>query len=410
MTIRDLDVSRDEGWEEGDRWLLPDGFEEILPPRARHIEFLRRRLLDQFDLWGYELVMPPLMEYLESLLVGVGSDLDLQTLKITDQLTGRLMGLRADITSQAARIDAHSLREPGPTRLCYAGSVLRARPEGLFGSRAPIRLGAELYGVEGPEGDAEVLALMVRTLEAAGIAPVHIELGHVAIYRALAAAAGLSPGLEQRLFDAVQHKARADIDGLLAAADCDGPLREMLRQLPTLLGDASVLPRARAALADAPAAVGAALDELEDTAARVGRQTPGVAIGFDLAELHGYNYHTGTVFSAYADDHGRAVARGGRYDDIGGAFGRARPATGFDADLKLLAELAPLPARARATVLAPGEAGLDDAQAMALWAAVDALRAQDVRVITGAEPVGADAMGRLVWRDGGWQRVAPRDI
>ena len=401
MTIRDI--------EQGRRWLLPDGFEEILPPRARHIEFLRRRLLDQFDLWGYELVMPPLMEYLESLLVGVGSDLDLQTLKITDQLTGRLMGLRADITSQAARIDAHSLRQDGPTRLCYAGSVLRARPEGLFGSRAPIRIGAELYGIGGPEGDAEVLALMVRTLALAGIAPVHIELGHVAIYRTLAAAAGLAASVEQRLFDAVQRKARADINGLLAASDCPAPLREMILQLPTLLGDASVLPRARSVFAAAPAAVGAALDELEETAARVGRQAPNVAIGFDLAELHGYNYHTGTVFSAYADDHGRAVARGGRYDDIGGAFGRARPATGFDADLKLLSELAPLAERTRATVLAPGEAGLDEAQTMALWAAVDALRAEDVRVITGPEPVGAEGMARLVLRNGSWQRVAPDD-
>ena len=393
MSIREL--------EEGRRWLLPDGVEEILPHRAHRIEALRRRLLDGFDLCGYELVMPPLVEYLDALLVGVGSDLDLQTLKVTDQLTGRMMGLRADITSQAARIDAHALAHEGPTRLCYAGTVLRARPEGLFGSRAPIRIGAELYGIAGPAGDAEVLALMIRTLEHAGIAPLHVELGHVAIYRALADAAALAPALERRLFEAVQRKAGADIDLLLDEAGCHGDLGRMLRVLPTLLGGADVLPRAREQLAGAPAAVTAALDELEETADRVRRQVPGVTLGFDLAELRGYNYHTGTVFSAYAEDHGSAVARGGRYDDIGGAFGRARPATGFDADLKVLADLAPEPvAQTRRTVLAPAEDGLEGEQRDALWVAVAALRDEGVRVVSTASAM--EVTERLVWRDGCW--------
>lgn len=222
--------------------MLPDGVDEILPPRARQIEALRRRLLERFDLWGYELVFPPLLEFLDSLLVGVGSDLDLQTFKVTDQASGRLMGIRADLTSQAARIDAHSLRHEGPTRLCYAGTVLRTRGEGLFGTRSPIKVGAELYGVPGPEGDAEVLALMADTLAAAGLGAVHIELGHVTIYRALAAAAGLPEAAATTLFEAVQRKAVADIRALLAAQGVAGDISAMIVQLPTLLGGSDVLP------------------------------------------------------------------------------------------------------------------------------------------------------------------------
>jgi ATP phosphoribosyltransferase involved in histidine biosynthesis len=258
LSIRDLHA--------GGRWQLPDGVEEILPPRARRMELLRRRLLDLFDRWGFELVDPPLIEYLDSLLVAAGSDLDLQTVKVTDQLSGRMMGVRADITSQAARIDAHTLRQDGPTRLCYAGTVLRARPEGLLGTRTPLRIGAELYGVPGPAGDAEVLALMVRTLQAAGVSDgdgqVQVELGHVAIYRGLAALAGLDADAAGRLFDAVQRKAGSDIELVLTETACDPEAAAMIRALPSLYGDASTLARAREALADAPAPVGAALDEL----------------------------------------------------------------------------------------------------------------------------------------------------
>ena len=392
MSIRDL--------EEGGRWLLPDGVEEILPPRARHIELLRRRLLDLFDRWGYELVVPPLIEYLESLLVGVGHDLDLQTFKVTDQLTGRMMGVRADLTSQAARIDAHSLGREGPTRLCYAGTVLRARPEGLSGSRAPIRIGAELYGVPGPAGDAEVLALMGATLRAAGLERAHVELGHVSVYRSLAEGAGLAPAAEARLFDAVQRKARADVAALLE--DVPGAAGRMLRALPELYGGPEVLAEARAVLAGAPAAVGAALDELEAIRALLERRAPELELGFDLAELYGYHYHTGAVFSAYAPDHGRAVARGGRYDDIGGAFGRARPATGFDADLKVLAERTVPQDGARELVTAPDDAELAPDRAAALWDAVAGLRGRGVRVVVGEAP---GATLRLEWRDGAWTSV-----
>lgn len=373
--------------DQGGRWLLPDGVDEVLPPRARQIEALRRRLLERFDLWGYELVFPPLLEFLDSLLVGVGSDLDLQTFKVTDQASGRLMGIRADLTSQAARIDAHSLRHEGPTRLCYAGTVLRTRGEGLFGTRSPIKVGAELYGVPGPEGDAEVLALMADTLAAAGLGGMlHIELGHVAIYRALAAAAGLPEAADTTLFEAVQRKAVADIRALLAAHAVESDISAMIVKLPTLLGGSDVLARAREAFAGAPAAVEAALDELEATAESARLRRPELVLGFDLSELHGYRYHTGIVFSAYTEDHGQAVARGGRYDDIGGAFGRGRPATGFDLDLKVLADLTPLVRPEGATLRLPPTSGLPASQIGLLWMKVEQLRAEGVRVL----PEGAE--------------------
>lgn len=388
--------------DQGGRWLLPDGVDEVLPPRARQIESLRRRLLERFDLWGYELVFPPLLEFLDSLLVGVGSDLDLQTFKVTDQASGRLMGIRADLTSQAARIDAHSLRHEGPTRLCYAGTVLRTRGEGLFGSRSPIKVGAELYGVSGPQGDAEVLALMADTLAAAGLGRgVHIELGHVAIYRALAAAAGLPEAADTTLFEAVQRKAVADIRALLAAHAVESRISAMIVKLPTLLGGSDVLARARSVFAGAPAAVGAALDELEATAAGARLRRPELALGFDLSELHGYRYHTGIVFSAYAEDHGQAVARGGRYDDIGGAFGRGRPATGFDLDLKVLADLAPAVAAEGDSLRLPSFTGLSEAQIGSLWAKVAELRAVGVRVLPeGAE--GWPITATLDWDGTDW--------
>ena len=387
--------------QENGYWLLPDGVEEILPPRARRIEALRRRLLERFDLWGYELVFPPLLEFLDSLLVGVGSDLDLQTFKVTDQVSGRLMGIRADLTSQVARIDAHSLRRAGPTRLCYAGTVLRTQGEGLFGSRSQIRLGAELYGLAGPQGDAEVLALMAETLALAGVAPVHIELGHVAIYRALAEAAGLPTAQQSLLFDAVQRKAVADIRDLLASEAVPRAVADMIVTLPTLLGDQTVLDRARRQLREAPAAVAVALDELEATAELARQRRPGLVLGFDLCELHGYNYHTGTVFSAYAENQGQAMARGGRYDDIGGAFGRARPATGFDLDLKVLSELVGPVAPLGDTVTLPVLEGLPVGRLQALWESVATLRGRGVRVVPG-ESAAAPAAAELTWDGASW--------
>lgn len=320
-----------------DRWLLPDGIEEILPPDAQVHEQLRRQLLDLYRSWGYELVMPPFIEYLESLLIGAGHDLDLKTFKVTDQLTGRMMGIRADITPQVARIDAHALRRNGPVRLCYAGSVLHTRTDQPFDSRGPIQVGAELYGHAGIDSDLEVIALMLEGLMKIGLTDLSLDLGHVAIYRTLAESSQLAPAIQQELFELMQAKACTEIDQLLDRQPVPAPL---LRELPHLHGEPGlVLPRSRQLLAATPAPVQQALDDLEQVVRRIGRLYPSVALYCDLSELRGYHYHTGLVFAAYTSDHGREVAKGGRYDRIGEAFGRARPATGFSTDLKSLFEL-----------------------------------------------------------------------
>ncbi len=320
-----------------DRWLLPEGIEELLPPQARRLETLRRRLLDLYASWGYAQVMPPFIEYLESLLVGSGSDLDLETFKLTDQLTGRLMGVRADMTQQVARIDAHRLQRAAPTRLCYLGTVLRTRPGGPGGSRSPLQVGAELYGHAGVESDAEVVALMLETLEACGIGDVHLDLGHVGIFRALAAAAGLDATGEAELFEMLQRKARAELESALADLAPDHAAR--LLALVDLNGGDEVLDAARTQLDGAGDAVDAALDSLAAVVAVLRRERPDLVLHFDLAELRGYRYHTGVVFAALVPGHGEAIARGGRYDDLGRYFGRARPATGFSADLRTLLHL-----------------------------------------------------------------------
>lgn len=321
------------------RWLLPDGVEEILPREAHKLESLRRKLLDLYGSWGYELVIPPLIEFLDSLLVGSSQDLDLHTFKITDQLSGRMMGIRADITPQAARIDAHCLHREGPVRLCYADSVLHTKPRGLLTSRVPFRVGAELYGHAGVECDIELICLMDATLEAASMPDIFHVLGHVGIFRALVDAAEIDAPTEAILFDAVQRKAFDEIDAVLTAAVADAALRDLFTQLTQLSGDEQVLAEALDIFANAPAAVRAPLDELAAIAEGVQARLPGVRLCFDLCELRGYQYHTGVVFAAYTSAHGRAVAKGGRYDDIGEVFGRARPASGFDSDLKTLVKL-----------------------------------------------------------------------
>jgi ATP phosphoribosyltransferase regulatory subunit len=321
-----------------DRWLLPDGIDEILPPQAAKLEQLRRDLLDLYRSWGYEQVFPPLVEYLESLLTGAGNDLALQTFKLTDQLTGRLMGVRADMTTQVARIDAHTLKREGVTRLCYAGHVLHAKPESLAASRSLIQIGAEIYGHAGVASDIEVIGLMLETLHRGGCTDIHLDLGHVAIYRALAAEAGLSEEQEWQLFEIYQRKAVPELEAFLAQQVSDSDIQQMLRALVTLAGNHSVLDRARQVLAKAPAAVHAALDDLEQIALQLGQAHDQVTLYFDLGELRGYHYHTGPVFSAYVPGMGQAIANGGRYDHIGEVFGRARPATGFSTDLASLVQ------------------------------------------------------------------------
>jgi ATP phosphoribosyltransferase regulatory subunit len=339
-----------------DRWLLPEGVEEILPAEARRVESLRRSLLDLFESWGYEFVMPPLIEYLEALLTGAGQDLDIQTFKLTDHLTGRLMGVRPDMTPQAARIDAHYLKRSAPVRLCYAGSVLRTRPDEFGGSREPLQVGAELFGHAGPEADAEILSLMIEALRLADIREAHIDLGHVGVFRGLAAQANLGAEQENELFEALQRKARNEVEALLAAGDAPAATKRMLVGLLDLCGAQEVLSRARELLRGAPETVLRALDELQSVASLVARRPRAPVLYFDLAELSGYHYYTGVVFSAFVPGYGRAVARGGRYDGIGRSFGRDRAASGFGADLRQWLQLSALAAPALAGILAPDDA------------------------------------------------------
>ncbi len=323
---------------QNNNWLLPDGIEEVLPPQAAALERLRRDLLDLYQRWGYELIYPPFVEYLDSLLATTGGDLDLKTFRVTDLLTGRQLGIRADITPQAARIDAHQLRRDVPTRLCYLGTTLHTKSDGLSSSRAPMQVGAELYGHSGVESDLEIISLMIESLLCAEIDEIHIDLGHVGIFRNLASEARLSREQELQLFAALQRKASAEIETLLSAMDIPQTASAMLASLATLNGD-DALTRGRALLADAGDTVHSAITEMEQLAALLQQRLPGIPLHFDLAELRGYHYHTGVVFAAFIPGLGQEIARGGRYDDIGKRFGRARPACGFSADLRTLLRL-----------------------------------------------------------------------
>jgi len=321
-----------------ERWLLPAGIEEILPPRAQIRESLRRELLDLYRSWGYEFVIPPFVDYLDSLLTGTGHDLDLETFKFTDQLSGRMLGARADMTPQVARIDAHHLRSDAPTRLCYLGTVLHARGDGFVGTRSPLQIGAELYGHAGVESEVEILRLMLSTLETAGIRDFYLDLGHVGIFRGFARQAGLDELQEMALFDALQRKAIPEIESLLDAYRLKAEQVRMMLALAVLDGE-DALERAATELAAADPPVQAALDHLRRLADELRRWLPDVPVHFDLAELRGYHYKTGVVFAAFVPEWGREIARGGRYDDIGQVFGRPRPAVGFSSNLNCLLRL-----------------------------------------------------------------------
>lgn len=320
-------------------WLLPEGIEEILPPQAAQLESLCRQVIDLYKTWGYQLVIPPMIEFLESLLTGTGVDLDLQTFKLTDQLSGRMMGIRADTTPQVARIDAHILKQDVPTRLCYLGTVLHTRPENSGDSRSPLQVGAELYGHSGVESDAEILCLMLETLFLAGIQNVHIDLGHVGIYQGLVKQARLNDEQERELFDVLQRKAGSELELLIKKWSLPGKIAAMLEFLIQANGDGAILRKAKKQLAPAHSGVKRCLDDLIGMAKLVEKRMPGSPLYFDLAELRGYHYHTGIVFAAYVPGSGQGIAFGGRYDDIGRAFGRPRPATGFSTDLRILQSL-----------------------------------------------------------------------
>lgn len=376
------------------RWVLPDHIQDALPPEAAKLEGLRRRLLDAFHVHGYQLVVPPLLEYLESLLTGAGQDLNLKTLKLVDQLSGRSMGVRADITPQVARIDAHLLNRKGVARLCYCGSVAHAIPANLTASREPIQLGAEIYGHAGLEADAEVVRLLADTLRIAGVGTSRIDLGHLGLFRALAGKAGLAPEQEELLFGYLQAKDLPGLHDLLR--DVSAEWRSALLALPTLYGGPAVLVRAREMM-PMDDDIDRALGDLEELAQRLSD----LPISFDLADLRGYHYHSGVVFAAYGGTSPVALALGGRYDSVGRAFGRGRPATGFSLDLRELAAQAADPVLIRSILARDvGEPGFADA--------VAELRAS-------GEPVTIELPGhegtwreagcdrRLVLRGGAWQ-------
>lgn len=330
-------------------WLLPEYIEDVLPAEAARIEELRRTLLDLFKVHGYQYVIPPMLEYMESLITGVGHDLDLATFKVVDQLTGRLMGVRADMTPQVARIDAHLLNHQGITRLCYAGSVLRTKPDGLALTREPLQLGAELYGHVGVAGDIEIQRLLIKALHAIGISELHLDFSHVNVFGSLIEASHIAPQLEQELYAALQSKDQSAVASL--SKDLDKVTREALIHLTALNGNQSVLAEAAKVLPAIPAILNA-LNDLTQVSAAL--ESLDVSISFDLSELRGYHYHSGIVFAAYAQGYKGPLALGGRYDEVGQAFGRARPATGFSLDLRGVVTALP-PATPVMAIFAPAE-------------------------------------------------------
>lgn len=383
-------------------WVLPQGIEESLPESASRLETLRRDLLDLYASWGYELVMPPFIDHIESLLTGTGHDLDLQTFKLIDQVSGRTLGVRADMTPQVARIDAHHLNRDVPTRLSYMGTVIHARPDSFGGSRSPMQVGAELYGHAGVESDVEIISLMLKTFAVAGVENVYVDMGSVDVFRGLSRQAGLSEDDESRLFEMCQRKAVPEIEQLLGELEIADDVRQMLADLPGLNGDISVLQRARKLLAAADKGVLDAIDYLEQTAEIVMARFESVSFNFDLGESHGYYYQTGVVFEAFVPNLGGSIARGGRYDDIGQIFGRTRAATGFSTDLKLLDALTTREFTKARRVFAPfaEDKGLDEK--------VNELRNQGACVIEQlpGQPGDAKAMGCnqvLQLIDGQWQ-------
>ncbi len=329
-------------------WLLPEYIQDMLPEQAWQIETMRSKVIELLRRSGYQLVVPPLLEYTESLLINNSHDMDVRTFKLVDQLSGRTMALRADITPQVARIDAHLLNCKGVTRLCYAGSVLHTQPAGLMRTREPLQIGAELYGHSGLESDLEVQRLMLQALALIGVDGVHLDLGHVGVFRALVKRGSISTELEAALFAALQLK---DVPALKAlVSGLPGDVQAALLALPQLYGNAEdVLQRARKILPDIEE-IRTALQELEQAAAHL--QPLAKEIGIDLAELRGYHYHNGMVFAAYHAGSHDAIALGGRYDDLGKSFGRARPATGFSMDLRQLLGLLPPLAQPKG-ILAP---------------------------------------------------------
>ncbi len=401
MTLNTLNDPRTE------RWLLPDGVNELMPADAWRVETLRRLIMDSSYRWGYELVMPPLIEYLDSLLTGTGETLDLQTIKFIDQHNGRSLGIRADMTPQVARIDAHALRSELPNRLFYTGSVLRARTDGAGGSRTPLQFGAELFGHAGPESDAEIIQLMLDNVMLAGfpVADVLLDVGHVGVFRGLMEHASLNKDLEENVFQALLRGSAPEVNELLCAAQTKPEIQRLFRDFAALNGESTlVLPEARERLSTAGSEVSAALDNLQTVIEAAQLTHPHLKVHIDLAELRGYRYHTGILFALY-DAQGSELARGGRYDDIGESFGRARPATGFSGDLIKLA----LSQQSDEQGMSPATQGIwvEQDASNELWTEIRRLRQSGERVVVALKGTAMNASNchcdrSLHLHDGHW--------
>ena len=387
----------------GDRWLLPVGVEETLPAEAAQIENLRRKVLDLLDTWGYELVMPPLMEFLDSLLTGVGHGLEIETFKLTDQISGRMMGVRADMTPQVARIDAHYLRSNGPRRLCYLGPVLRTRPDCLGCSRVPLQLGAELFGVKSSEADVEIVELLVETLHCIGLDDLHIDLGHMGVFQGLCRAESLDESAQDKLTSAIGSRSRDDVIRLCESLALSARATDLFVLLTSCSGEVDSLPEVAEKFTAASAEVSQAFDNLIAISSSLKKKLTGSRLYFDLAAIKGKSYHNGLVFSVYMPGSGRAIASGGRYDDIGIAFGRARAATGFSLDLRAISSYVDDSKPESKTIVVNYD---DDAD---LLEAVRQLRASGKRVIFNYESSDSETAGlkneeasQLVRKNGRW--------
>ena len=393
-----------------ERWLLPDGVDELLPPEAWQVEQMRRAMLDIYSSYGYQLVSPPLIEYLESLLTGTGNELDLKTFKLTDQLTGRLMGVRSDITPQVARIDSHMLKSAGISRLCYVDTVLHTRPAHMLTNRCPLQIGCELFGERSQAADIEIISLMLETLNVAKVGRIHIDLAHVGIYRGLVESASFDESTEIRVFEALSRKSIPELDALADDDETNRDIILLIRDIANLSGGVDALDKIRESVErlnlTSSLGISAAITELQSIIDQIRLRFEDVEIGIDFCELRGYSYHTGILFSAFSLGYGYALAKGGRYDDIGKGFDRkqddkARPATGFSADLKSILKVSKLSAMTRTSkaVFAPMS------ECKELIAKVSELR-QSKRVIQALNETdtaeGLACCERLVLEEGQW--------
>ena len=387
------------------RWLLPDGVQETLPPDAQAVELLRRKILQTYYSWGYDLVMPAMIEYMDSLLTGTAHSLDTKTFSLVDQLSGKQMGVRSDMTPQVARIDAHLLaddqRKHRVSRLCYCGHLLHTRGEGITSSRTPLQIGVEIFGNDTIAADVEVVSLMIETLHTAALNAISIDIGHVGIFRSLARNTSLDTDQENRLFDMLQRKSIPELQQYLQQLPLDDQLRTQFNQLALLNGDISILDEARKVYADCGDELQQSIDHMQAVVEAVQSKFPDTLIHCDLSELRGYSYHTGLIYAAFLPGQGKEIARGGRYDDVGSVFGNARPATGFSADLINLYQLSGVTSNSEPGILAPND---DDAELEKL---IRKLRQDNQRVIIdlnggSSKPEDQQCNRRLVRRSDGW--------